>query len=202
MFSGTSKQQKKSKVGGDIIVDNNNQDCIEGTIVTTTSDTASTPLVADECTIVHNSEAEWVDVEEEIDTTVSKKKIKNIAVEKVKEKELPLGYRLFDCGVLCSVFNKMICPGCKKHNLCLKEESKRGLAFKYSILCSGLDDSCRWSYTFFSSPRAKNNTSKSSKMFDINSRIVYSMRRLGKGLSGLKTFLYLMNHPPTMSEKN
>ena len=39
-------------------------------------------------------------------------------------------------------------------------------------------------------------------MYEISLRVVYSMRRCGKGYSHLKRFLMLMNHPPPMSESS
>ena len=137
-------------------------------------------------------------MEEEI-RTVSEKKIKQIPTEEVKENGL-FGYRMFDLSILNTVFSNMICPECKTQCLCLQEALKQGLAFKYKITCQ--DVNCRWSYTFFNSPRTKKNTTKFSRPFDVNPRIVYSMRRLGNGYASLKNFLYLMNHPPPMSEKS
>ena len=43
---------------------------------------------------------------------------------------------------------------------------------------------------------------RKKRNFDINTRVCYSMRRIGNAHHGLKTFLYIMNHPPTMREKN
>ena len=107
---------------------------------------------------------------------------------------------MFDLPILNTVFSNMICPECKTQCLCLQEALKQGLAFKYKITCQ--DVNCRWSYTFFNSPRTKKNTTKFSRLFDVNPRIVYSMRRLGNGYASLKKILYLMNHPPPMSEKS
>ena len=139
-----------------------------------------------------------VDVEEEIQT-VSEKKIKKIPTEEVKENGL-FGYRIFDLSILNTVFSNMICPECKTRCLCLQEALKQGPAFKYKITCQ--DVNFRWSYTFFNSPRTKKNTTKFSRSFDVNLRIVYSMRRLGNGYASLKNFLYLVNHPPPVSEKS
>ena len=187
----TSNINKKSKHNDD---ENGEELVLENEVtvdVAATSKTqVSTSLVGDDA-----ADGQWVDIPDE--QTVSKKKVKNIVVG--EEKKL-IGYRFFDCGILSSVFNKMICPDCKKSNVTLTEETKHGLAFKYSILCPGID--CCWSYSFFSSTRAKKNSSKFTRTFDINSRIIYSLRRLGKGYAGLKAFLYLMNHPPPRTEKS
>ena len=147
-----------------------------------------------------DEESDWVDVVEEEIETVSKKKMKNIDIEEVEESRL-LGYRLFHLSILNTVFGNMIYPECKTPNLCLQETLKQGLAFKYTITCHNVG-SCRWSYSFLNSPRTKKNTTKFSRSFDVNPRTVYSMRRLGQGYTSLKNFLYLMNHPPPMSERS
>ena len=64
-----------------------------------------------------------------------------------------------------------------------------GLAFTFALSCSD----CDWKYEFCSS-------SEKSKIFDINYKTVYSMRRCGKGYQGLRKFLALINHPPPMTE--
>ena len=96
----------------------------------------------------------------------------------------------------------MICPEYKTKSLCFQKVLKHGLAFKYTITCQDIVN-CRWSYTFFNSPRTKKNHSKFSRSFDVNPRTVYSMRRLGQGYTSLKSLLlYLRNHPPHMSERS
>ena len=183
-------KHKDDENGGEELVVVENEVTVD--VAATSKTQVSTSLVGDDAA----DDGQWVDIPDE--QTVSKKKVKNIVVGG-EEKKL-IGYRFFDCGILSFVFNKMICPDCKKSNVTLKEDTKQGLAFKYSIVCSGID--CCWSYSFFSCIRAKKNSSKFTRTFDINSRIIYSLRRLGKGYAGLKAFLYLMNHPPPMSEKS
>ena len=92
----------------------------------------------------------------------------------------------------------MICPECKTKSLCFQKVLKHGLAFKYTITCQDIVN-CRWSYTFFNSPRTKKNHSKFSQSFDIIPRTVYS---LGQGYTSLKKFLDLMNQPPPVSERS
>ena len=40
------------------------------------------------------------------------------------------------------------------------------------------------------------------RSYDINKRSLYDFRRLGKGYTGMKTFLAIMNLPPPMTKKN
>ena len=99
------------------------------------------------------------------------------------------------------MFSNMICPHCQTQGLYMQETSKQGLAFKYMVTCQDTFN-CRWTYTFFNSPGTKKNNSQFTRSFDMNPRAIYCMRRFGKGYAGLKTFCYLMNHPPPMSEKS
>ena len=102
----TSNTNKKSKHNDD---ENGEELVLENEVtvdVAATSKTqVSTSLVGDDAA----DDGQWVDIPDE--QTVSKKKFKNIVVG--GEKKL-IGYRFFDCGILSSVFNKMICTDCKK----------------------------------------------------------------------------------------
>ena len=74
------------------------------------------------------------------------------------------------------------------------------MAFEFELHCKS--NECLWYHTFFNSKRNNKKLSVQSKMFDINLRAVYSMRRCGNGYANLTRFLMLMNHPPPMSEKS
>ena len=95
-----------------------------------------------------------------------------------------LGYRLFDLSILKTMFSNMICPHYQTQRLYMQETSKQGLAFKYMVTCQDTFN-CRWTYTFFNSPRTKKNNSQFTRSFDVNPRAIYCMRQLGKGYAGL-----------------
>ena len=122
------------------------------------------------------------------DETVSQSKVEPIPLP---INELLSGYRLIDINILSVLFKHVSCSICKAVGLLLCQKQKHGLAFTFTLSCS----ECDWQYEFCSSP-------KKSKMFDINYKTVYSMRRCGKGYQGLQKFLALINHPPPMTEKN
>ena len=129
-------------------------------------------------------------------TTVSEKKIIPCCGEDLGVNDgvpLLLGNRIFDISLLSNIFKKLPCPSCYNQKLTLVEISKQGLAFKFELKCN----ECEWSHSFWNSKKKKK-----KRNFDINTRVCYSMRRIGKGHQGLKKFLYLMNHPPPMTEKN
>ena len=72
------------------------------------------------------------------------------------------------------------------------ETLKQGMAFKFELHCKS--NECLWYHTFFNSKRNNKKLSVQSKVFDINPRAVYSMRRCGNGYANLTRFLMLMNH--------
>ena len=45
-------------------------------------------------------------------------------------------------------------------------------------------------------------TCSGRKTFDVNNKIIYSMRACGQGFSGLEKFTSLMNIPKSMTENN
>ncbi|GFQ86039.1 uncharacterized protein TNCT_609841 [Trichonephila clavata] len=59
-------------------------------------------------------------------------------------------------------------------------------------------DSCATQSTFKSSPVFVS----SDHEYEINTRIIYAMRTLGVGLRGIKTFCWVMNLPPPVSQKS
>ena len=70
-------------------------------------------------------------------------------------------------------------------------KNKKGLAYEMVIECQ-----CGYSSQFYTSQ------SSSRQSFDINKRIVYTMRSLGQGYSGIKRFTSLMDMPQAMKANN
>jgi len=113
--------------------------------------------------------------------------------KKTSAANVPCGNRILDIGILGEVFSIFSCPGCNDMSTVkLLQKKKEGLSFEFELFC----ESCEWFHTFWSSKRRKKRRS-----FDINSSIYYAMRRIGKGYKSIVRFLYLINHPPPMSEK-
>ena len=67
--------------------------------------------------------------------------------------------------------------------------ARKGCASNLKLLC----ENCGWKQEFCSSK-------KQGKSFEVNRRLVYSMRSLGKGQSGAKKFCTLMNMPPHLKQ--
>ena len=124
--------------------------------------------------------------------TVSEAKLsKQMPVIPPLNDERVTGMRFMDMELLGEVFEMLPCPECKQPMLELVEEKRYGLACEMCIRCLG----CAWEHSFL-------NTKKTERSYQINRRVFYSMRRVGGGYQSLKKFLYLMNHPPPMTEKN
>ena len=103
------------------------------------------------------------------------------------------GYRLVDLETLCEAFQTLACPECMNTSLCLSDNlaKKNGCANLLLISCS----SCQWSHDFYTSKQSK-------RAFDVNKRIVYGMRIVGNGFSGLKKFAAIMNMPSVPTKNN
>jgi len=97
------------------------------------------------------------------------------------------GYRLIDLEILSEVFSSLRCSECSNFSITLIENrfQRNGCASNLKIFC----ESCGWKSDFFTSK-------KQTKSFEVNRRLIYSMRALGKGHSGPKKFCTLMNMPP------
>ena len=110
----------------------------------------------------------------------------------VASKNVLTGNRIIDMDILRNVFAILSCPECKESHLSCTQNKKQGLAFEMKLECL----ECDWCYNFWTSKKKSK-----SRNFDVNSRIFYSMRRIGKGYQGMRRFLTLMNHPSPMTEK-
>ena len=103
------------------------------------------------------------------------------------------GYRIIDLELLSEfISSSMACPECFEHGVVLRENftKKQGLCSFLFIECS-----CGYKKDFYSSKPA-------GKSFDINRRMIYTMRNLGHGYSGVKKFTTFMNMPGPMTVKN
>jgi len=103
------------------------------------------------------------------------------------------GFRFFDMEILCDVFSMLRCQQCGKLDLLFMEDeiNRKGCASSLRLLC----ENCGWKHSFYT-------CKQQGKSFEVNRRIVYGMRTLGKGQTGAKKFCTLMNMPPPPAAKN
>ena len=82
-----------------------------------------------------------------------------------------------DIEILSSIFSALLCPECSSDNLELIEinSQRKGAALALTLICN-----CGYEKQFYTSPRVKY-----GKAFDINRRLVCSMRSCGVGYNGL-----------------
>ena len=99
----------------------------------------------------------------------------------------PAGFRFTDMEIFGSVFSFLACPECFQLCISLKEINRKryGCASFLKLVC----DNCHWEYVFYTSKKA-------GRAFEVNRRIVYAMRAIGKGRSSAAKFCGLMNLPP------
>jgi len=99
-----------------------------------------------------------------------------------------------DMEILSNIFELLNCPSCNQQCIKLSEQMsrKKGMASLLLIYCT----SCEYKSEFYTSTASKQNS------FDVNKRIIYTMRACGQGYAGLEKFIGLINMPKPMTAKN
>lgn len=117
---------------------------------------------------------------------------KNISDNKYNKDNIT-GYRFMDMEILSDIIKTLCCPECRNQRLELKENfsNKQGLASCLVVVCA-----CGYTHPYHTS------RSCGKKGFDINRRIVYTMRSCGLGYSGIERFTSFMNMPRPMTRNN
>ena len=102
------------------------------------------------------------------------------------------GFRMVDMEILSGMISSLRCADCGCFTLSLMENTfdRKGCASMLRIFCNN----CGWKTEEYSSK-------KQTQSFEVNRRLVYAMRSLGKGHSGAKKFCILMNMPPPSAAK-
>ena len=128
------------------------------------------------------------------DYPVMQKELDN-SINRSNDTNFTEGYQIMDMDIMSATFQTFACPVCfQVGNMSFTKIKKQGLAIKFSIKC----DSCqKFIHSFWTSKKPTK-----VRSFDINKRLFYAMRRMGKGYAGMKRFLTLMNLPPPMTEAN
>lgn len=91
------------------------------------------------------------------------------------------------------LFSSSLCKECKQNGLQMRATKHFGLAFEMEIFCSH----CKYVHKFNSSEAVT--TSDKNKLFDVNIRMVYGLRSVGKGMAAGRMLCGIMNlpQPPT-----
>ena len=100
------------------------------------------------------------------------------------------GYRFIDLNLLTEFISALSCPFCFAQGLILKENftKKCGFGSLLYLTCS-----CGYKNEFYTSPVA-------GRGYDVNRRIIYTMRNLGHGYGGIKKFTTFMDILPMTSK--
>lgn len=127
----------------------------------------------------------------------SQKKLKGLEGYSVYEEECSETdvNHIFNLNILCDVFlNYTQCKECGKNGLKLEADRTVGLATLFRLYC----DNCEFSKIFCSSYERHNEDrpSPKSKFYDINVRLVYALRAIGKGAAAASALCGIMNLPP------
>ncbi|GFY24185.1 uncharacterized protein TNCV_1012381 [Trichonephila clavipes] len=125
----------------------------------------------------------------ETEPSASEKKIVNMDISYSDEAFSGFRNVIVDINLLACVFFEAVkCIKCEKTGLRLHlSESNCGEAVKFHLKCP----SCKYNYTFFNSKKCD-----SSQNYELNTRLVYAMRCIGKGAESARMFCGIMNLPP------
>ena len=128
---------------------------------------------------------------EAVKQTVQHRKVQLFPTDTPKQTDPITGYRVIDTELLAVAFAQLSCPACSNNTITLREKNskKYGLASCLRIKCT----TCEYSYDFYTSRR-------NNKSYDVNKRIVYGMRTIGHGYTGLEELTACMNIPRPMSK--
>ena len=163
---------------------------------TTSTTTTTTPITPDSqiitaikptsSNIINNQPSCTPQQSELLNETASSSKVQLFPTDTPKQTQPITGYRIIDIELLSFVFSLLHCPKCSGNTVELhgKFSKKKGFASYLCIECK----SCDYSYKFYTSRIA-------DKTFDINRRMIYSMRTIGQGYSALEQFTAIMNMP-------
>jgi len=131
---------------------------------------------------------------ENINTTVSDKKVQQINFGTPSRDKGISGYRYMDMHILNNVISLLSCPDCVCVTLELLErkELRKDFASALQVHCKF----CNYTHDFYSS------ASPEGQSFDVNKRTIYAMRACGQGYTGLERFTSLMDMPSAMTNNN
>ncbi|GFT99419.1 uncharacterized protein TNCV_3238791 [Trichonephila clavipes] len=101
------------------------------------------------------------------------------------------GNRLIDLEILIGIFSLLCCPTkmCTAGSLYLVEDSKFGLSSNFSLHCKN----CSFISAFCTSK-------KLDKMNELNTRFVYRLRLIRRGVSAGRKLCAVLNLPPFLSK--
>lgn len=94
------------------------------------------------------------------------------------------GNRILDLEILAGIFAELSCPKCNSCKLVLEEDSRYGLCSHFVLKC----ENCEFVKGFASSKKTVNEA-------EINKRLVYGMRQVGKGFSAAYKLCSTLNLP-------
>lgn len=141
-----------------------------------------------------NGDSEHVNFEEVRDVSASCSKIENNLNDSFSDMEdSSSGYKLFSVSVINDILKNSLCSSCKEGNHQIQEDLpfRRGWASKLVHTCTNVN--CSMEKEYFTSERTANN------LYDVNIRLVYDLRCIGKGDAAAELFSSIMNLPPPVT---
>ena len=114
------------------------------------------------------------------------------AEEPYEEEATITGFRFVDMELLGTAFSAMRCADCGEFSIVLSENhlERKGCASSLRVFC----ENCGWKHEFWTSK-------KQTLSFEVNRRLVYSMRSIGRGHSGAKKFCTFYEYATASNSK-
>lgn len=124
----------------------------------------------------------------EANLTSSEKKLGDLNVSYSNNEGSTFKNLIMDLDILSAVFSEAVkCLKCDQTGLILTpHENNSGEAVELLLKC----DFCEYKFNFFSSKQREIDS------YDVNTRLVYAMRSIGKGAEAARMFCGVMNLPP------
>ena len=97
-----------------------------------------------------------------------------------------------DMQIFCEITSVLACPECYHAGISVSEVNNKryGSASFLKLQCNSSD----WKFVCYTSRKA-------GRAFEVNRRIVYAFRAIGRGRYGAAKFCGLMNMPPPLQNK-
>ena len=104
----------------------------------------------------------------------------------------PSGFRFMDMQIFCELTSVLACPECYHAGISVSEVNNKryGNASFLKLQCNN----CDWKFVCYTSRKA-------GRAFEVNRRIVYAFRAIGRGRCGAAKLCGLMNMPPPLQNK-
>jgi RNase P subunit RPR2 len=139
----------------------------------------------------HNLQQPSPNNNNEANHSSSKKKLSTSDYSKYNTDDNDI-YQIIHIKLLSEAIKTLLCKNCMQSSITVNVNSCAGLASNFSFVCK----SCDFVHSFSNSEKVEVEcNSKPTFMYDVNIRLAYGLRSIGKGKTAAQTFFGIMNLP-------